>query len=105
MMLAGLDALTLTPDLLEGLNKEDSESRIANLSMYQVGSSVRETTLKQSNYINDEAKFRQDFAAQAGGKGKSKTEEVMTYHILGTKRLIVVRPSRYFVIFKTKERL
>lgn len=76
--LAGVDSMTIAPELLRILSKtEEPEVDITKSSIFarETNISDHQTTEKHS-FVNDEKKYREAFARSYGGKGAWKTQEV-----------------------------
>lgn len=75
--LAGVDAITIAPDILRLLSKtEESSTDVVNISMFDKKATVDEQTLEVRSFMNSETEYRRAFASSCGGKAAEKTREV-----------------------------
>ena len=74
--LAGLDAMTIAPDLLHTLvETEEDKADVVGTSLV-MNKSMAEIGLDRKYYIDDEQGYRKAFAKGYDGKGSWKTDEV-----------------------------
>ena len=77
MRLAGIDSMTIAPDLLRTLSKrEEPQIGIANLSVFKEHPNPSEQEAKRMTFIDDETAFREIFAKSDAHKGPAKTAQV-----------------------------
>ena len=75
--LAGVDSMTIAPDLLHVLSKtEESETDVTAPSIFFKEIKVSQQTTETPTFVNDEKRYREAFAKSYGGKGAWKTKEV-----------------------------
>ena len=85
MQLAGIDSMTVAPDLLRTLSKtEEPESEVADLSAFKSSYKLPQDLAEPLTFINDETKYRRAFAESEISKGPAKTAQVcsqnQTFH-------------------------
>ena len=81
--LAGVDSMTIAPELLRTLSKtHEAEIGITNSSIFEKDTKASGQEIEVHNFANDERKYREAFARSYGGKGKWKTQEVRTFAAL-----------------------
>jgi hypothetical protein len=79
LQLAGVATLTLPPSLLHPLsNTKMPEEKVAGSSLFNHESSIQEQEMGRQTFIDDEAKFREAYAKNEGGKGQLKTSQVLS---------------------------
>ena len=80
MRLAGVSALTLTPNLLEALTAaHEPEAALAERSMFAgKATKVSEHSMERLSYIDYESKFRSAFN---NGKGQVQTIQVFIHDL------------------------
>ncbi len=77
MQLAGIDSMTVAPDLLRTLSKkEEPENDVAGLSVFKNSYNFPSNLLEPITFINDESKYRKAFAETEKTKGPMKTAQV-----------------------------
>ena len=77
MQLAGIDSMTVAPDLLRTLSKtEEPENEVTGLSVFKSSYKLPQDLGEPLNFINDESKFRRAFAESEKSKGPAKTAQV-----------------------------
>lgn len=75
--LAGVDHMTLAPDLLYELSKsEASAGDTRAMSLFNVEKTQSVTTRERISFINDKGTYVTAFDKSFEGKGKWKTEQV-----------------------------
>ena len=76
--LAGVDSMTIAPELLRILSKtEEPEVDITESSIFARETMISDhQTTERHSFVNDEKKYREAFARSYGGKGAWKTQEV-----------------------------
>ena len=86
LRLAGVSALTLTPNLLETLAaSHEPEATLAERSMFLGGVSKKsDRPMEHLNYVDHEAKFR---AAFNDGRGQVQTIQASIYEFISTPRM------------------
>lgn len=73
--LAGVDSMTIAPDLIRLLAQtEEPEAEVVKYSIFEKRTKAQETRAK--SFVNDELKYREEFAKSYEGKGAWKTKEV-----------------------------
>jgi len=76
MRLAGIDSLTVAPDLLRTLSKtEESASNVAAMSVFE--QDAQAIQIERMSFVNDEVRFREAFAKSDDGKGPVKTAQAI----------------------------
>lgn len=79
LQLAGVAAITIPGDMLRELRQtEGVEKELEARSLFTKHSTAEEQ-LDHQTYINDEQKYRTNFAMSDGGKGQAKTDLVKIY--------------------------
>lgn len=74
--LAGVAAMTIPGDMLRELRgAEGLVNELEARSLFN-HNSITDAQLELQTYINDEQKYRSDFARSAGGRGQMKTTQV-----------------------------
>lgn len=77
MLLAGVDALTLPEPLLRGLlATTETETKAADRSLFGRASNTEEQETERKSFVENETRFRKEFAQSYSGKGLRKTTEV-----------------------------
>lgn len=75
--LAGVDSVTVAPDLLRTLaSTEATEEDIDKLSLFTKANHPKEGEGKRQMYVEEEAAWKEAFAKAYNGKGQWKTDEV-----------------------------
>lgn len=75
--LAGVDSMTVAPDLLRLLSKtEEPEVDVANFSIFDKETKTKEQEIEVKSFVHDEHGYRKAFARSYDGKGAWKTKEV-----------------------------
>ena len=75
--LAGVDSMTVAPELLRMLSKmEEPEVDITNSSIFERKTKVSEQITEVHSFVDDEKKYREAFVRSYDGKGAWKTQEV-----------------------------
>ena len=75
--LAGVDSMTIAPDLFRMLSKtEEPEVDVIASSLFSRKDKASEQTIETHDFVDNEKKYREAFARSYGGKGAWKTEEV-----------------------------
>lgn len=78
--LAGVDSMTIAPDLLRTLSKTDEgETGITNSSIFVKETKPSGQKIEIDSFVNEERKYREAFAKSYGGKGEWKTKEVRPF--------------------------
>ncbi|EKV19677.1 Transaldolase [Penicillium digitatum PHI26] len=76
IMLAGIDALTITPKVLTALAATERPQReVESMSLFPKTATATEA-VKYPSYIDSESQYRVHFAAREGGKAQFKTAQV-----------------------------
>lgn len=76
IMLAGIDALTVTPKVLKVLAAtERPQEEVESMSLFAKTAKATEV-VKYPSYIDSESQYRVHFAASEGGKAQFKTAQV-----------------------------
>ena len=76
-MLAGVDSMTVAPDLLRTLaSTSATEEDVEKLSIFRDGTNPRKDEMQRPTYIKEERVWKEAFAEAYGGKGLWKTNEV-----------------------------
>lgn len=77
MLLAGVAALTLPAPLLSGLRStKEPEAKVAARSLFGQATHTEEQETEKKTFVEDEGRYREEFAKSYGGKGLRKTTEV-----------------------------
>jgi hypothetical protein len=77
LMLAGVDAQTLMPADLHGLQSRNrSETDIAAMSLFKATADTRMADVKYPSYIDNEEKYRMDFGYADEGNAQRKLGQV-----------------------------
>ena len=77
LQLAGIDSMTVAPDLLRTLSKtEQPEDTITGLSVFEGPFKLPSNLLEPISFIDDESKYRKAFAETEKSKGPEKTAQV-----------------------------
>ena len=75
--LAGVDSMTIAPELLRTLSEtHEAEIDITNSSIFERETKALGQKIEVHSFVNDERKYREAFARSYGGKGEWKTQEV-----------------------------
>lgn len=83
--LAGVDSMTIAPELLRTLSKtHEAEIGITNSSIFERETKASGQKIEVQSFINEERKFREAFARSYDGKGKWKTQEVRSFAALNS---------------------
>ena len=78
--LAGVDSMTIAPDLLRTLSKtHEAEIGITNSSIFEKETKASGQKIEVHSFVNEERKYREAFAKSYGGKGEWKTKEVRPF--------------------------
>ncbi|CAG8949078.1 hypothetical protein HYFRA_00002207 [Hymenoscyphus fraxineus] len=77
MLLAGVNALTIAPSLLEELKQVEWTERSVNGHSLFLGRETEIGNMDSKTFINNEKEFRERFGKSQGGKGEKKTEEAI----------------------------
>ena len=107
MQLAGINSMTVAPDLLRTLSKtEEPESCVVDFSVFKNDSEVSESELKRMTFIDNETMYRRSFAESNGCKGPDKTTQVQRFRTLYELRneLTISRRSASSVTTRAKQR-
>ncbi len=77
MLLAGVAALTLPAPLLSGLRSTNEPVAKAEArSLFGRATRTEEQETGKKSLVDDEGRYREEFAKSYGGKGQRKTAEV-----------------------------
>ena len=77
MQLAGIDSMTVAPDLLRTLSKtEEPEDGLIKLSVFTNTYKLPQNHLEPTSFIDDEPEFRKAFAESERLRGPVKTAQV-----------------------------
>ena len=78
--LAGVDSMTIAPDLLRTLSKtHEGEIGITDSSIFVKETNPLGQKIETPSFVNEERKYREAFAKSYGGKGEWKTKEVRPF--------------------------
>ncbi|CAG8981047.1 hypothetical protein HYALB_00008201 [Hymenoscyphus albidus] len=77
MLLAGVNALTIAPSLLEELKQVEWTERSVNGHSLFLGRETEIGNMDSKTCIHNEKEFRDQFGKSQGGKGEKKTEEAI----------------------------
>lgn len=89
MKLAGIQSLTIAPDLLRTLSDTtEPEKETSERSMFKKNTRAEGQALEYTSYVDDESKFRKSFARSEGGKGQVKTSQVRALFTFACERLV-----------------
>ena len=78
--LAGVDSMTIAPELLRTLlETHEAEIDITNSSIFEGETKASGQEIKVHSFVNEEKKYREAFARSYGGKGEWKTQEVRPF--------------------------
>ena len=81
--LAGVDSMTIAPELLRTLSKtHEADIGITNSSIFDKAPKASGQKIEGHSFVNEERKYREAFARSYGGKGKWKTQEVRPFAAL-----------------------
>ena len=81
--LAGVDSMTIAPELLRTLSKtHEAEIGIKNSSIFEGRTEAPGQKIEVHSFVSEEGKFRAAFARSYGGKGEWKTQEVRPFATL-----------------------
>lgn len=84
--LAGVNSMTVAPELLRTLSKtEEPKIDVTDSSIFERDTKATEQTIEVHSFMNDEKKYREAFARSYGGKGAWKTQEVGTHIFLNVE--------------------
>lgn len=91
IQLAGVDSMTVAPDLLRLLSKIDEpEANLADSSIFEKENDERKQEIETQHFVNDESKYREAFARSYDGKGAWKTKEVRRRRCLHVKYYVLL---------------
>ena len=83
--LAGVDSMTIAPELLRTLSEtHEAEIGIRHSSIFERKTKASGQTIEVQRFINEERKYREAFARSYGGKGEWKTQEVRPFVALNS---------------------
>ena len=75
--LAGVDSMTIAPELLRTLSEtHEAEIDIRISSIFERETKASGQKKEVQRFVNEEEKYREAFARSYGGKGEWKTQEV-----------------------------
>lgn len=75
--LAGVDSMTIAPELLRTLSEtHEAEIGITNSSIFEGEIKASGQKIGVHSFVNEERKYREAFAKRYDGKGEWKTQEV-----------------------------
>ena len=78
--LAGIDSMTIAPELLRTLSEtHEAEIGITNSSIFERETEASGQKIEVHSFVNEERKYREAFARSYGGKGEWKTQEVRPF--------------------------
>lgn len=101
IMLAGVNALTLTPKVLKTLAAtERSQEELESMSLFKNFAKATDP-IQYPSYIDSESLYRVDFAASGGGKVQFKTAQVRTkirYVLLCTHGSSLSNAGNFFIL-------
>ena len=83
--LAGVDSMTIAPELLRTLSEtHEAEISVTNSSIFEGEKKVSGQKIEVHSFVNEEVKYREAFAKRNGGKGEWKTQEVRPFIALSS---------------------
>ncbi len=87
--LAGVDSMTIAPELLRTLSKtQEAEIGVEKSSIFERETEASGQKREVHSFVNEERKYREAFARSYGGKGAWKTQEVRPFIALISYRLL-----------------
>ena len=83
--LAGVDSMTIAPELLRTLSEtHEAEISIRYSSIFERETKASGQNIEVQRFINEERKYREAFARSYSGKGEWKTQEVRPFVALNS---------------------
>lgn len=103
MKLAGIQSLTIAPDLLRTLSSTaEAEIETIECSLFQKNPKLEGQGLEHMTFVDDEGRFRESFVKSEGGKGQAKTAQVRALFTRAYTKLMITQAIGIFCEYQIK---